>query len=264
MKSLLKGTNSLRFDFWVLIALIFGSLPFIFAFHMRPLISGIFFFVVPTVYLCIRQPKPWKRILAGTAFIGVCLGLLFNIIVSANRGWDEVSSQLVFNYRLFGFWPVDEPVWFILWALFVFVFYEHFFDRESKGRISKRFLYFFIPTLFVFVGVLLTFWLNNQALRFGYAYFFSAIPIFFPLVYVLRKDPNLFMKFFKTSAFFFMLYLLYEITAMKLGSWYFPGQYIGWVELMGIRFPLEELIFWMSVSTFGVLSLYEFSVDDEK
>lgn len=72
------------------------------------------------------------------------------------------------------------------------------------------------------------------------------------------------MKFIKTGAFFFMVFLIYELTAIKLGQWHFQGQYIGWVELMGLRFPFEELLFWMGLSGFVVLSLYEGFVDNDK
>lgn len=72
------------------------------------------------------------------------------------------------------------------------------------------------------------------------------------------------MKFIKTGVFFFMLYLIYELTAVNLGQWYFPGEYVGWVELAGARFPFEELFFWMMLSSSAVLALYEGFVDDKK
>lgn len=97
-----------------------------------------------------------------------------------------------------------------------------------------------------------------------YAYFLSASPAIIPVIYVVNNRPRLLAKFLKTSAFFFALYLIYELTALELGQWYFPGQYVGWVELRGVRFPLEELFFWMILSAFTILALYEGFVDDEK
>lgn len=122
--------KSLRLDFWVVSAIILGSVPAVLQFQMRSLTSAVLFFVIPTAYLLLRGRKPLKRIFAGAFLLGVGLGLVFNVIASANRAWDELPSQLVLPYRLFGFWPADEPIWFFLWVLFILVFYEHFYERE--------------------------------------------------------------------------------------------------------------------------------------
>lgn len=257
-------SKSLRLDFYVVLMMVLLAVPVILYFEVRPLTSALFFFVIPTIYLFIRKKKPVKELLAGSALIGIGFGIAFDIILSANNAWNETSSQLVFNYRIFGFLPVDEPVWFVLWALFILVFYEHFYERDRTDKLSKRFKYIFVPTI---VALLLTIFvaiIDKDRLLFSHAYFFSALPTLIPVIYVLKKRPNLIIKFLKTSIFFFMLYLLYELTAIKLGQWYFPGEYIGWVELKGIRFPFEELLFWMGLSSITVLSLYEGFVDNDK
>jgi len=61
-----------------------------------------------------------------------------------------------------------------------------------------------------------------------------------------------------------MLFLIYELTAVKLEQWHFPGQYIGWIDLFGLKFPFEELLFWMGLSSFVVLSIYEGFIDNDK
>jgi hypothetical protein len=256
--------RSLRTDFWIVLGILFCSIPVIVQLQVRPMTSALFFFVVPTVYLFLRRKKPIKRVFVGALLLGAGFGSLFNVILSANNAWNEVSSQLVFNYRIFGFWPADEPIWFFLWALFIIVFYEHFFDRERTGRISKRFKYLAVPAFLALTGVLAIFAARPDAFHFKYAYFLLASPSIIPIAYVLYEQPRLFLKFLKTGLFFFMLYLIYELTAVKLGQWYFPGEYVGWVELVGIRFPFEELLFWMMLSNFAVLSIYEGFVDDAK
>lgn len=126
-------TKSLRFDFWVILGIVLVSIPVILELRVRPLTSAVFFFIIPTIYLILRKKKPLKRIFFGSFLIGTGFGLIFNVIASANRAWDELSSQLIFSYRIFGFWPTDEPIWFFLWALFIIVFYEHFYDKEGRG-----------------------------------------------------------------------------------------------------------------------------------
>ena len=69
----------------------------------------------------------------------------------------------------------------------------------------------------------------------------------------------------KVAAYFFYLTLVYELTALTLGWWSFPSsQFIGWVEIAGIRFPFEEFFFWLVLFSAWIVSAYEFSIDDEK
>ena len=257
-------SKSLRIDFFIVSGIVLLSIPLIFKFEVRPFTSAVLFFVIPSAYLFFRKRKPIKRILVGSLFIGMGFGLIFDIIATANNAWNFTSSQLIFNYKIFGFLAVEEPVWFFLWVLFILVFYEHFYDKDKTDKLSKRFKYVVFPTLVVLLLIVFLAIKNKEQLLISHAYFFSAIPAFVPVIYVLAKRPNLVPKFLKTSFFFFMLYLAYELTAIKLGQWYFPGQYIGWVELIDIKFPLEELLFWMGLGSFTVLSLYEGFIDDDK
>ena len=129
--------KSLRIDFYVVVGIILCSIPAILWLQVKPLTSALFLFVFPTIYLFFRKKKPLKRILIGSALIGVGIGFVFDVILSANNAWNELPSQLVFNYHIFGFWPADEPVWFFLWALFIIVFYEHFYERE-RGQAESQ------------------------------------------------------------------------------------------------------------------------------
>ena len=65
------------------------------------------------------------------------------------------------------------------------------------------------------------------------------------------------------AAFFLFYSLLYEITAMKLGWWSFPGEYIGLVTILE-TFPIEEFIFWILLFAMAVLTFFEYTEDDEK
>jgi hypothetical protein len=44
-------SKSLRLDFYVVLGIIFVSVPIILHFQVRPLTSAFFFFVIPTIYL---------------------------------------------------------------------------------------------------------------------------------------------------------------------------------------------------------------------
>jgi hypothetical protein len=187
--------KSLRIDFWVISGIIIFSIPIILKFEVRPLTSVLFFFVIPTLYLFIRKKKPIKRVLVGSLLIGVLISFVFNIILSANNAWNELSSQLVIKYRIFGFWPADEPIWFFFWILFIIVFYGHFYDREKRGNISKRFKYLAIPSVLVLSFILWAYATQITSFTLPYAYFILASPSIVPIGYVLKKYPRLIPKF---------------------------------------------------------------------
>lgn len=175
-------SKQLRLDFYILLGVIFLSVPIILYFQVRPLTSALFFFIIPIAYLFYRKRKPIKEILIGSLLIGSGLGLIFNIIASANGAWGEVSSQLVFNYNIFGFMPADEPVWFFFWALFIITFYEHFYEKDRSDKLSKRFKYIAIPTFLAVILVIAVAIIDKNKLLFNHAYFFSAAPTIIPIL----------------------------------------------------------------------------------
>jgi len=57
----------------------------------------------------------------------------------------------------------------------------------------------------------------------------------------------------------------YELTALHLGLWSFPGEhFIGWVDILGYRFPFEEFFFFIVLASIAGLAYYEFFDDDQK
>jgi hypothetical protein len=49
-----------------------------------------------------------------------------------------------------------------------------------------------------------------------------------------------------------------------LGQWSFPGKFIGWIDLFGVRFPFEEFLIWIVLGAAGVLAWYELFDDRTK
>lgn len=115
------------------------------------------------------------------------------------------------------------------------------------------------------MAILLTYFIQPSFLYFDYAYLVLGLISLCLFAYLVYKNPILLRKFILTAPFFIFLYLLFEITALYLGQWNFTGQYIGTVELVGgLRFPLEELVIGILLSSSVVLSYYKLYVDDEE
>lgn len=253
-------------DFIVISIFTIGSFIFTIKFNLKPLITAGLIFFVPTIFLWVRENKSIKRILAGALIMGVGVGFILDFILSLNKAWDELSHQLIINYRLFGVLPLDEPIWFFLLVLYVLTFYEHFLDKKGGEKLTKKMLPLGLGALSGIIIILLFFFLLPAILKFSYAYFITAFLGSFLFFGLARKDildPNLYYRYSKATAFFFLLYLVYELVAIKNGQWFFPGQYIGGVQFFGLQFPIEELIFWMVLSTPLILATYEKFIDDE-
>ena len=86
-----------------------------------------------------------------------------------------------------------------------------------------------------------------------------------PSIIELFRHPKLLPKFLLVVIYFFFLTFVYELTALKLGQWIFPSnQYIGWVSIFGLNFPLEEFFFGFFFYAMVTLACYEAFDCDEK
>ena len=89
--------------------------------------------------------------------------------------------------------------------------------------------------------------------------------VLIPVLFEAFAFPKVFIKIFKVVPYFFYLTLLYEVTALKLGWWAFPGErFVGWVSFFGAQFPFEEFFFWLALLSAAILSYYEFYDDGER
>jgi hypothetical protein len=256
--------HKLHADLCVVAALIAASIPFIVYLHARPLTVALLFYVVPTLYLFLRKKKPVRELFAGAVLLGIGFAFPFDVIQTASGGWLTPTAQFVFPYALFGFVPLDEMIWFFIQALFILTFYVHFFEPRKADRVGRRFGYFFLATMVAVILIAALALAGRSYVELSYSYLIAGAPMLIPIAYVLWRYPRLMPKFLKTAAFCFVLFFVSELIALHLDQWEFPGQFIGWVQVWDVRFPLEEFFYWMLVYTLFVLSMYEGVVDDRR
>jgi len=224
------------------------------------------FFAVPAIYLLIRQPKQLKR-LAAALLAGVMASISFDLLAEHNNAWIwSPFNEPVFPYKLFGVIGIDVMIWYFFWILFTIIFYEHFFEQKKfeSEKISPQFkkLIMFLFTVLALIVALYYLW--PEVLKFEYAYLYLGFLVSAPLYYLIYKKPHLVIKLLKAGLFNVFLFLSYELVAIYLNLWSFPGNYFSQIQLFGQSFPLEELIFWIILGTPVSLSFYELYVDDEK
>ena len=254
----------IRTDFLVVVGMILVFIPIILFFQVRFLTSTILFFAIPAAYLFIRKPKQLKR-LGATVLVGMIAVFIIDFLAELNGAWSWApDGQLIFPDKLFGLIPFDVLIWYFFWIIFSVVYYEHFFEHERIKKVSSHF-----KSLLTFLAVLLgllifAFYTDPELLKFRYAYFFIGALGSIPFFYLICKKPHLIGKLLKAGIFNIFLFLSFELTALKLDQWRFPGEYIGSVSLFGLIFPLEEFVFWIVLGTPIILSYYELFVDDGK
>lgn len=253
-----------RIDLIVLILLPIISVFTSLFFQTSFLISTLLFFGMPGVYLSFRSKKAIKKAVVFSFIITIPTGFVFDYLGVLNKSW--YVPKTLFPFRLLGVVPIEDFIWAFLLAYLGVLFYEYFSDKGRDEKISKniKFLVLAWSGLLVVFFILLS--VKPEALYISYFYFWGGtIFLLLPTVIFLFFFPKVITKFVKTAVYFFVLAILFELTALQLNQWAFPGEhFIGWVELFGYKFPFEEFFFWFIMAAVAGLSYYEFFADDRK
>lgn len=250
-------------DLAVIIGLYAASIfPSTLLVFLPTLALDILWFVVPVVYLSWRTGKNLRTILPAAFFIGL-LGFSLDIILLHNYAWTPYRSD--FTLRIFGV-PPEEALWFFFHVFYIIVWYEHFIDDERAVHASsKRLATLAWFSVACFGLVLIAVYAFPDAARIRYAYGILAACAMVPITaYLWIRRTALFKKIFPVAAFFFPFALIMEIRALQLGLWSFPDikNYLGLITIFDATFPMEEILFWMTLGPIVAIAYYELFADD--
>lgn len=226
--------------------------------------SIVLFLVIPCVYLAILRKSSVIKAVVFSLITSVPFIIAIDYVAHINKQW--IIPYSILPARLFGIVSIEVVAWAFFLSCFMIMFYEYFSEPKKKQRVwGSRMIYlgiFFVALLGVFIFLLHQF---PFLLYIPYFYFwFGFIFLFIPSLIELIRRPKLYIKIFPVGIYFFVVTFIYEITALKLGWWLFPGKYLGWVTVLGVGFPFEEMFFWLMVLAIAAVSYYEFFDDDEK
>lgn len=225
-------------------------------------LTGVFLlFGAPSIYLAFRERKNLIKILIGSIFVGLPY-MAGDILLSCNGAWIGAGKIFPFGQKCIS---LEELLWVFCLTLYTIIFYEHFYDDENTFRMSRR-LKRVIPFSVGFFVLVLGLTVFSAILKdISYVYLKTGIVGIIPIIlYLFIERRRLLKKFLPITIYFFIFDLAMEIRAVQLGWWSFPdiNNYIGVFNIFGAIFPVEELIFWMILSTSFVLGYYELYVDD--
>ncbi|MDD3710985.1 MAG: hypothetical protein PHP37_00030 [Patescibacteria group bacterium] len=173
--------------------------------------------------------------------------------------WDVAS---VFP-RPFGLIPLENMLFAFLNFFWALSFYEYFTDKDLPTKIDKKFRY--LVALFVFFSLIIfsLYSYNNNLVGLNY-FTLAFISLIIPSVIIFYKNPRLIKKTFLTTIFFAVVFFVYELISLKVGSWFWPGEYLFPTVIWGELFPLDDIIIWYFLSTPALIGGYEFFSDDFK
>jgi hypothetical protein len=226
-------------------------------------ISQILFWGLPALALTVWAREHAKKAALFTIVL-TTLAIALNLIFYVTGQWYVVSG---FDFRLFGIMAWEDIPYFFLFIYFPILFWEYFFERQKQERPwRKRMTYFAVIVGLIFLAIVSAWAWAPHLLQIPYFYLICMFLVaIIPLALELGEHPRLAPKFLSVGVFFAYIAILYEVTSIYLGQWYYPStQFIGWVEIFDQRFPLEEFITWILLGAPAVLAHYEYFDDDNR
>jgi hypothetical protein len=215
------------------------------------LVAEIIIYGPPLAYLCTRSATVREAIDMRFAVKAIAFCAIFYTYVGVrHEGWTGPSAlPLVFGV------PIEQALWGALVIPLSIAVNQHFFAMPtSKPPLhgSRTLVY----SLFV-GGLAIALIPPLRNLMDGYAYLKIGLVIY-PLIFLLalRLDRSLLRELLLTAFVFFCIHLGFELLAMHQGYWGYRGEYVGWVSVAGSRFPLEELVFIIILSSPCVVAVH--------
>lgn len=244
---------------WPLIATIAA-----FTIRFEFILSIVVFFAPPTVVLALRLPRLLPRAVLFATLLSLGTIVAADLIAHASSAW---FARSVFDTRLFGLAPWEDLLLGIVLTTGLVLFYEwHEQPRHHHHVRTIQWIRFG-----VFIGIVCAattlIWMKDPALL-VVSYPFVKIGIFavvLPVVFDLSRHRSLTAKFLRATLYWAFVLFGYELAAMHQGWWLFPGnEYIGWLSIGSLAFPLDEFVFWICGIAAAGLTFYEFFIDDNR
>jgi hypothetical protein len=97
-----------------------------------------------------------------------------------------------------------------------------------------------------------------------FAYFWAGLAAIIPTIYVIFRHPGLAPKLAILSFVFLIIWFFSQYFAVSYGYWGYTngGHYLGWIQFLTVKYPIEELLFWMLLYSPSIVAYYEVTMDD--
>lgn len=237
------------------------------SFSLRPnfLVSILLFLGLPSAYLAFRYSKYVLKVSLFSLIASLPLMVILEYVGGLSMSWAFPPSS--FHFQLFGRVYMEVLLWAFLNIFAAVMFYEAIFENHRRVSLWNKNMWVLVRYLSVWIGLFFLAWIiTDGSISLPYFYLLFGIILFlYPILMTWLYYPRILHKIAYTTLYFSYLSLLYEITALKMGWWYFPGnEFIGYISLLDVTFPLEEFLFWIVLFAPAVVCAYEYLDDDHR
>jgi hypothetical protein len=245
----------------ILFLFVYVLLACLFVYIFKPIyiISILIVLGVPSAINFFWLKKSRNKILAFSLLTTLIFAPTVELVSMLANDWDVAT---VFP-KILGYIPVENMLFAFLNFFWVLSFYEYFTDKDKTRNISPHFkVLAAIFSITAFIVFSLFFYDKGLVTM---SYWKVSIPtLIIPSIIIFSYHPKLLKKTILTMVFFALVFFIYEIVSMSIGSWWWPGEYLWTVKVFGKIFPMDDVVIWYILSTPALIGGYEFFVDDTR
>lgn len=241
---------------WPIIAAVMS-----FLLKANTLVSTLLFFGVPAVYLSFLKKDCIKMVAAFAVIFGIPFAIILDYVMEITGGW-FIPESVFDPFRLFGYVSVEQLIWLFLFIYVVGMFYEVFFDKKCTHELyMPKLKYAIFGAVALFGAFIIMHLTKHELLEINFFYLkFGIVLALLPFLFALFRFPELHSALLVIGSYFAYLSVIYEVTALSLGQWTFPAanQFIGFVSIGNVMFPIEEFLFWILLGSLAALTYYRY------
>lgn len=223
------------------------------------IISITIVLVVPSIINFIWLKNSRCQILCFSFFSALLFAPPVELMARLANVWDV---QSIF-FRPFGLIPIENMIFAFLNFFWVLCFYKYFIDDDRPPVFNKNFKYLIALYLFFDLLVYSIFYYKPSLASANYIVI-AIITLVIPGSVLFYYNRQLLRKTFWPTIFFAVTFFLYELVSLKIGSWFWPGEYLLNLNIFGLKMPLDDIIIWYFLSTPVLIAGYEYFVNDNK
>lgn len=208
---------------------------------------------LPLFYLLLNSKKARTKIRPKFTILFIIFAtVVFDYLCERFAGW---SGPTIFPFRLPGGVTVEEIQWIAFFFPLTFAINEHFFAtqlRTPPNRTAKLIL----KSSF-YIGLLAVLPLTLLVETFSYVYVCIGLllqPTF--ILFGIWVNKWIVREVLWIGITTGLLNLVFEMIALRNNYWEFPGTYVGYVQLLGFQFPVEEFVFLILLSGPSIVCTY--------
>ncbi len=218
-----------------------------------PYLASVILAIAPPALFSVALLKRTRKKVLMFSFASLFLfAIPVELACRLADAWD-VASVLP---RPFGLIPLENMLYAFLQFIWVLAVYELFVAGESEEKISPRFRYY-VGIFAVFASsVFSLFAIDRRFITVDYIYIGLASTIV-PLLAAARLFQAKIKRIAGLTVFFAAVFFTHEMFSIRIGHWWWPGDYVLPVSIFGARFALEDVLIWHLLSSPALAAGYE-------